>query len=180
MVEGPKREWDVSGHLLRALGLLALAGVSVGGGFLVGRPLAVVIGVAAVLLAGAFAEGTYQQWRLAEDDRVEARGMLDEDNAPMAVAARFRGLDRELELLAAEVPPKPPDRVKLNSFATHLNDVITRAARELRLHAPEFIERWGENPPEPWPTEEPDATLNWLNWTRGQLQEFAEDLERRP
>ena len=176
---GLKREWDVSGHFLRALGLLALAGGSIGGGFLVGRPVAVVIAVVVVLLVGAFAEGTYQKWRAAEDARVEAAGASERERSARAAAARLRGFVHEFELMRAEAPAADAPLVTRTTYVDEVNDIRMRATREIRLSAPDKLPEWQGDDPDDLPDEMPDRAHVWIDWTIGQLEAFIEDLESR-
>jgi hypothetical protein len=65
---GSRWAWNVLDQATRAVAVIALLIVSIGGGLLLHRPTPVIVGVAVILVVFSFAEGAYQQWAEAGED----------------------------------------------------------------------------------------------------------------
>jgi hypothetical protein len=143
----------------------------------VGRlPVAWAVALVAALLIAALAEGTYREWAYTAKSLTRAQGLLAEEDARDAVAARLGGCARELELLRHEIPD-PGNAIRVNGFIQDLNGVLERVSRELRLHAPELLESWRENPPDMKYEQTPETFNAFIDYTLEQLRGITEQLE---
>lgn len=167
---------------LNLVAILVLLGLA----YFTHPPRAAVVAYLGGVLLLALGEGAYRTWAKADDDLKLANRKLEAEHSREGLAERLDGLAREAELLMTEVPGEdlsPNDLLAAEyALVEELNDVNRRGLRELRLYAPEFLDRFKEDAPgldqhsfssSPVPG---GYFEKWINWTARQLREISAKL----
>jgi hypothetical protein len=156
--------------------LLVLGGVSVVGVAL-HQPAWIIGGFLAVVVAWVFAEGTYRQWHDADAERASLARAVEDENSVEGAIVRLEGFAHETALLKREIAkgdgPRSNTRyyVMQQDWLEALNHVTARAASEIRLHAPGFLDYWQHNPDDLPPQEQQwvDFATTIADWQIEQL-----------
>ena len=183
--------WRLVNSLLGGLALLfALVAVPVAGVAL-NQPAWAIGGAVAFVVLLLFAEGSYEEWRHAEQARIRLDKLLNEEHSRDATVVRIEGFAREFAQLRREIPPDSTEtgafvldnsQLGWNASVEHLAE---RIKSELRMNAPGFMAYWLTNP-ESLPPRSPfvpyaeafvDLSIMQLRYIVDRLNEGQDALE---
>lgn len=163
------------GKLAGIVTVLIGGSVAVAGGFLLDLGVAWTAFVVLGCVLAVYAEGSYRLWSTTGEERDAAKQQLGKACSRESLIARLESYIRELTLLQAEAPDKraigPP--YNWDEYIADYNHLAISIARDIRLHAPGFLEYWQSVPPGVDPAAHPPKDVGLPLFTQHSLDSLA-------